>query len=45
MAGTPGGKVSAEYVYNEWKKQELDVVKIFDYDVLLDYPDEVKFNK
>ena len=45
MAGTPDGKASADYIYNEWKKQELDVVKMLDYDVLLEYPDEIKFNK
>ena len=46
MAGTPGDKQSAEYIYDQWKTQfKLDVVHITDYDVLLDFPDDLKFNK
>lgn len=45
MAGTPGDKISADYVANHWKLQGLDRVDLVDYDVLLDFPDDNKFNK
>ena len=45
MAGTPGDKLSADYVYNEWKAQGLDSVQMIDYDVYLSFPDDHKFNK
>jgi hypothetical protein len=45
MAGTPGGKLSADYVYKEWKAQGLDSVQMIDYDVYLSFPDDHKFNK
>jgi N-acetylated-alpha-linked acidic dipeptidase len=38
IAGKLGDRRSADYVYNEWKKQGLDYVKLIDYDVLLSYP-------
>ena len=44
LAGTPGDKKSAEYVEEQWKKQGLDVVQKTNYSILLDYPDEVKYN-
>ena len=44
-AGTEYGEKLAQYVYKEWSAQGLDYVKMLDYDVLLDYPDENKFNK
>lgn len=45
LAGTPGGKISADYVYDQWIQQGMDKVEIIDYDVLLDFPDENKFNR
>lgn len=45
MGGTPGDKLSADYVYEKWKEQKLDVVEMIDYDVYLSFPDEEKFNK
>ncbi|CAF0877194.1 unnamed protein product [Brachionus calyciflorus] len=45
LAATEGGKQSAEYVYQKWKKQGLENVQLIDYDVYLDYPDETKYNK
>ena len=45
MAGTPGDKQSADYIYDQWKSQKLDIVQLTDYDVLLDFPDDIKFNK
>ena len=45
MGGTSGDKTSAEYVYNIWKEQGLDVVEMSDYDVYLSFPDDDKFNK
>ena len=46
MAGTPGDKQSADYLFNEWtSKIKLDSVQMTDYDVLLDFPDDIKFNK
>lgn len=44
MAGTPGDKISADYVSNEWKSQGLDHVDTIDYDVFLDFPDDDKYN-
>ena len=45
MAGTPGDKISADYIYNEWKAQGLDSIQMIDYDVFLSFPDDYKFNK
>lgn len=45
MAGTPGDKLTADYVKNEWESQDMDSVQMIDYDVLLDFPDDIKFNK
>lgn len=45
LAGTDGGKKSAEYVYQVWKEQGLDDVQMIDYDVYLDVPDEKNLNK
>ena len=44
MGGTPGDKISADYVYNLWKEQNLDAVEMHDYDVYLSFPSEEKFN-
>jgi N-acetylated-alpha-linked acidic dipeptidase len=30
---------------NEWTKQGFDYVKVIDYDVLLDFPDQLKYNR
>lgn len=45
MAGTVYDKISADYVKNAFMSYGLDVVDLFDYDVLLDYPDDLKFNR
>ena len=46
MAGTPGDKQSADYLFRLWKSEyKLDSVQMSDYDVLLDFPDDIKFNK
>jgi hypothetical protein len=45
MAGTPGGKKSADYIHEQWKLQGLDEVQMIDYDVLLDFPNEQTPNK
>jgi hypothetical protein len=45
MAGTPGGKLSAEYVSDEWKTQGLDSVQMIDYDAFLSFPDDKRSNK
>ncbi len=45
MAGTPGDKISADYVRDQWLSQGLDYAELIDYDVLLDFPDDVKYNK
>ncbi len=45
MAGTPGDKISADYVRNQWLLQGLDHAELIDYDVLLDFPDDIKYNK
>ncbi|RNA10104.1 N-acetylated-alpha-linked acidic dipeptidase [Brachionus plicatilis] len=45
LAGTDGGKKSADYVYQTWKDQGLDDVQMIDYDVYLDVPNEEKLNK
>ena len=45
MGGTPGDKVSADYVYKSWIDQKLDHVDMIDYDVYLSFPDDEKFNK
>jgi hypothetical protein len=44
LAGEESGKKSADYVFNEWIEQNLDRVKLIDYDVYLDYPDPNRFN-
>lgn len=44
MAGSNGGKKSAEYVFQNWKDQGLEDVQMIDYDVYLDVPDK-KLNK
>ncbi len=45
LAGTPGDKITADYLKLEWEAQNMDSVQMIDYDVLLDFPDDVKFNK
>jgi len=45
MAEKSDGKLSADYVYDEWKAQGLDSVQMIDYDVLLSFPDEKNSNK
>jgi hypothetical protein len=45
MAGTPGDKESADYVADQWRSQGLDQVDLIDYDVLLDFPDDNKYNR
>lgn len=45
MAGTPGGKQTADYIFNKWKSQGLDEVQTIDYDVLLDFPNDLNPNK
>jgi hypothetical protein len=45
MAGTPGDKLSADYIYGEWKSQGLDSIQMIDYDVFLSFPDDKTFNK
>ena len=45
MAGTPGDKKSADYVYSFWKDLNIDHVEMIDYDVFLSFPDDDKFNK
>lgn len=45
QAGTIYDKISADYVKNAFESYGLDVVELFDYDVLLDYPDNVEYNK
>ena len=44
MAGTTGGKKSADYMFETWTSQNLDEVQMIDYDVLLSYPDENLYN-
>ena len=45
LSGTEADKASAEYIKGFWKSEHLDKVEMLDYDVLLSYPDELKFNK
>ena len=45
QAGTEYDKISADYILNSFKDFGLDHYDIFEYDVLLDYADENKFNK
>lgn len=45
QGGTEMDKKSADYILDSFKEFELDHFDIFEYDVLLDYPDEKKFNK
>ena len=45
LAGTKGDYESAAYIHNKWLEQNLDYVKIIDYNVLLSYPDNNKPNK
>lgn len=44
VAGTYGDKKTAEYVHNFWLLEGLDETKIIDYDVLLDFTDDIKYN-
>ncbi|CAF0930021.1 unnamed protein product [Brachionus calyciflorus] len=44
QAGTEMDRKSADYILNSFKDFDLDHYDIFEYDVLLDYPDEEKFN-
>ncbi len=44
MAGTASNKLTADYVYENWKKQSLSNVQMLDYDVLLDYPHDTLIN-
>lgn len=45
QGGTEMDKKSADYIIDSFKEFGLDHYDIFEYDVLLDYPDENKFNK
>ena len=45
LAGTPGDKITGDYVRDQWVAQGLDSVYLNDYDVLLDFADDSKFNK
>jgi hypothetical protein len=45
LAGTEYDKVSADYLKDNFISYGLDEVELFDYDVLLDYPDDLKYNK
>lgn len=45
QGGTEMDKKSADYILDSFKDFGLDHYDIFEYDVLLDYPDEKKFNK
>lgn len=44
-AGTEEGINVAQYVHDTWKSLDMDFVKIIDYDVYLEFPDQEKFNK
>lgn len=45
MAGTIFDKISADYVKNKFDSFGLDSTELFDYDVLLDFPDDIRYNK
>jgi N-acetylated-alpha-linked acidic dipeptidase len=45
LAGTDENKKLAEYVKGEWDKLDIDMVKMLDYSIYLDYPDDVKYNR
>lgn len=45
QAGTSYDLVSAQFVKNTFESYGLDGAQLFDYDVLLDYPDDVEYNK
>lgn len=45
LAGTVYDKTLAEYVRDTFKSYGLDEVELSNYDVLLDYPNDVKYNK
>ncbi len=45
QAGTANDLASANYVKDAFVSYGLDVAELFDYDVLLDYPDDALYNK
>lgn len=45
MAGTVYDKISADYVRDTFISYGLDEVELSDYDVLLDYPNDIEYNK
>ena len=45
MAGTIFDKKSADFVADAFNSYGLDEVEYFGYDVLLDFPDDTRFNK
>lgn len=45
QAGTPFDLASAQFVKNSFDSYGLDGSQLFDYNVLLDYPNENEFNK
>lgn len=45
QAGTPNDFASADFVRSSFVKYGLDSAELFDYDVLLDYPDDILYNK
>lgn len=45
QAGTAYDLESAEFVRKTLEEYGLDVTQLFDYDVLLDYPNDEQFNK
>lgn len=45
VAGTIYDKISADYVKKAFESYGLDVFDLIDYNVLLDYPGDLKFNK
>ena len=45
MGGTPGDKSSAEYLYKTWNDDNMDYVKLIDYEVFLSYPNKDKPNR
>jgi hypothetical protein len=44
QGGTREDKTSADFVYNKFKSYGLDDVSYTDYDVYLDFADDLKFN-
>lgn len=45
LAGTGPDKKLADYVKDAFQSYGLDEVEVSDYDVLLDFPDDTRFNK